>query len=526
MLARDNQPVASVVSVDHPTDAPIVASATNDLWWKGHVLHHSTSVVICLRCDSPLPRFRDRLVNSRRDFLAASGAAFGAMLPLSRRPLPLPALGDWSATIGGPAATAADRMAWWREARFGMFIHFGLYSILGGAWGGKTDYGEWIRNNAKIPIDEYEKLLGRFNPVEFDADRIAKMAADAGMKYLVITTKHHDGFNLWPSRHTDWSVRNTPYKKDIMKAVVEACRAHGVKPCWYHSIMDWHHPDYLPRRDWEKASRPETGAQFDRFVRYLHAEVEELLTQYGEMGVMWFDGEWESTWSQELGAKLLEHCHTLSPNTLVNSRVSKQPANGLDAKLSKPALGDFGTPEQKIPDRGLPGVDWESCITMNGNWGYNKADKNFKSLPTLVEMLTETASKGGNLLLNIGPTGTGAVPPESVNRLAGLKQWMSVHASAIHGTEASPFEGAPFRATRKRSRLNVFLPQWPAQRELVLPGVRTKPVSAQMLGDRRRTLLPLRLTDSGVVVTLPAAPSDPTCSVLAVEMSETIPAAY
>ncbi len=464
---------------------------------------------------------------TRRDFLAASGAALGAMLPLSARRDPFTGLpADWTTSIGGPAATAADRMTWWREARFGMFIHFGLYSVLGGEWGGKTNYGEWIRNNAKIPIDEYDKMLGRFNPTEFNADRIARMAADAGMKYLVITTKHHDGFCLWPTKQTEWCVRNTPYKKDIMKAVVDACRAHGVKPCWYHSIMDWHHPDYLPRRDWEKAARPENGAQFDRFVKYLHAEVEELMTQYGEMGVMWFDGEWESTWSQELGAALLEHCHKLSPNTLVNSRVSKQPANGLEAKLSKPALGDFGTPEQKIPDRGLPGVDWESCITMNQNWGYNKADKDFKSLPKLVEMLVETSSKGGNLLLNIGPTGTGAVPPESIDRLAGLKGWMSANGEAIHGTEASPFDGTPFRATRKGKRLNVFLPEWPAQRELLLPGVKSVPTAARLLGQRTRNLLPTRVVDNGVVVSLPSAGIDKTCTVLAVDMPTAVPAAY
>ena len=467
----------------------------------------------------------------RRDFLAASGtalgAAFGAMLPRGgRHGDRFTGFPEWTTSIGGPSATAADRMAWWREARFGMFIHFGLYSVLGGEWGGKTNYGEWIRNNAKIPIDEYEKMLGRFNPVEFNANRIAKMAADAGMKYLVITTKHHDGFCLWPTKQTEWCVRNTPYRKDIMRAVADACRAHGVKPCWYHSIMDWHHPDYLPRRDWEKEMRPENGARFDRFVTYLHAEVEELMTQYGEMGVMWFDGEWESTWSQELGAALLEHCHTLSPNTLVNSRVSKQPANGLEAKLSKPALGDFGTPEQKIPDRGLPGVDWESCITMNQNWGYNKADKDFKPLPKLVELLIETSSKGGNLLLNIGPTGTGAVPTESVDRLAGLHAWMKVHGEAIHGTEASPFEGAPFRATRKGKRLNVFLPEWPTSRELLLPGVSASPTRVRLLGNSAAGSLPSRGTDRGLVVTLPDARANAVCSVLALDMPAPVPAAY
>jgi alpha-L-fucosidase len=302
-----------------------------------------------------------------------------------------------------------------------------------------------------------------------------------------------------------------------MRAVADACRRHGVVPCWYHSIMDWHHPDYLPRRDWEVAARPATGAQFNRYVQYLHAQVEELLTQYGDIGVMWFDGEWEPTWTPELGAALAEHVHKLAPNTLINSRVASQPANGLEAKLSRPALGDFGTPEQKVPDRGLAGVDWESCMTMNENWGYNRADHNFKSVPKLVSLLTETASKGGNLLLNVGPTGEGRVPPESVERLEGLARWMKIHGEAIHATQASPFDGLAFRVTRGARRLNCFLPEWPAQRELLLPGLRTTPSRGHLLGGAARERLATRQVDGGVVVALPERASDPVCSVLALD---------
>ncbi len=458
----------------------------------------------------------------RREFLALTGAALAAPFGLASG---IPE-GRWRTAIGGPASTAAERMAWWREARFGMFVHFGLYAILGGEWGGRTDYGEWIRNNAKIPIDEYEKLQPRFDPKRFDAGKMAELARDAGMRYLVITTKHHDGFCLWPTPSTSWSVAGTPYGKDLMRQVVEACRAFGIKPCWYHSIMDWHHPDYLPRREWEIAARPVDGAQFERYVGYLRGQVEELLTQYGEIGVMWFDGEWEATWKEEYGAALLEHVHRLQPNCLVNSRVAQQPQNGLEAREGRPKYGDFGTPEQKIPDRGTPGVDWESCITMNGNWGYNRADKAFKSVPALVEMLVETASKGGNLLLNIGPDGEGAVPPESVDRLRGLRDWMQRHGDAIHGTEASPFEGAGFRATRKGKVLNVFLPKWPAERELLLPAVRTPPDSATMYGAPRDGALPTRLTERGVVVTLPADAPSSVCPVLRVTMPAGVPAAY
>jgi len=461
----------------------------------------------------------------RRDFLRATGAALGALVPLSSSAFALPS-GVWRTQIGGPAHTAADRMAWWREARFGMFVHFGLYSMLAGEWQGKTDYGEWIRNNAKIPIDEYNTLLGRFNPTRFNADALARQAAAAGMKYLVITTKHHDGFCLWPTAQTRWSVPYSPYRRDLMRDVADACRAHGVKPCWYHSIMDWHHPDYLPRRDWEAAARPATGADFTRYVRFLKAQVEELLTQYGDIGVMWFDGEWESTWTKELGASLLEHVHALQPDTLVNSRVGPQPPSPVEGQMTRPTYGDFGTPEQKIPDRGVPGVDWESCITMNGNWGFNRADENWKSVTRLVELLVETSSKGGNLLLNVGPDGSGATPTPSVERLQGLADWMRVHKSAIHGTSASPFDGTPFRATRVGNRLNCFLQSWPTDTELLLPGVQTLPTRAFMMGTRDGDALPVRRVDRGLVVTLPAQPSDAICSVLTLDMPAAIPSVY
>jgi alpha-L-fucosidase len=452
----------------------------------------------------------------RRDFVRSSAQA--ALLSLAAQRLgATPSRGQ-----GGPLGSAspgADRMEWWREARFGMFVHFGMYSMLAGEWNGRTDYGEWIRNNAKIPIAQYDALLDRFNPEAFDADRLAALAAAAGMKYLVITTKHHDGFGLWPSKAGPFNVAHTPYGKDIMRAVADACRRHGVVPCWYHSIMDWHHPDYLPRRDWEQAGRPVGDASMDRYVRYLEAQVEELLTHYGDIGVMWFDGEWESTWSFERGQALAAHVHRLNARTLINSRVASQPANGLEATLARPRLGDFGTPEQKIPDRGLAGVDWESCITMNDNWGFNRADQNWKSLPKLVGMLSETASKGGNLLLNVGPRGDGSLPPESVERLEGLARWMSVHGEAIHGTQASPFDGLSFRVTRAARRLNCFLPEWPVQRELLLAGLRTTPTRAHMLGAPPRERLGVRRVDNGVVVTLPERPSDATCSVLALDFA-------
>lgn len=459
----------------------------------------------------------------RRTFLRTSAQVALAQAALRHSATSLLAQGASPSSLlaaTGAIGTAADKMAWWREARFGMFVHWGLYAILAGAWKGRTNFGEWIRNNAEIPIEQYDTLRSRWMPTSFDADEMARLAARAGMRYLVITTKHHDGFALWPSKHGGFNVSHTGDQRDIMRMVADACRRHGVVPCWYHSIMDWHHPDYLPRRGWEAPQRPSDGASFTRYVEFLHAQVEELLTQYGDIGVMWFDGEWESTWTRELGAALADKCRTLQPNVLVNNRVAP---NGGGIGVDKAGrIGDFGTPEQQVPDRGLAGVDWESCITMNQNWGFNAADHQFKSLPTLVALLTETASKGGNLLLNIGPTASGAIPEPSRERLHGLAGWMDRHGDAIHGTQASPFEGAPFRATQSAAgdRINVFLPSWPMSRELLLPGLEVVPSTARMLGGVGAAPLPVRRVDTGVVVTLPAQPTDAACSVLTLEARE------
>src|SRR5262245_39106652 len=222
-----------------------------------------------------------------------------------------------------PPVTARDapqdtRMDWWRAARFGMFIHWGLYAIPAGTWNGETDHGEWIMNTAHIPVERYEKFREQFNPTKFDADRWVALAKRAGVKYITITTKHHDGFGLFDSKLTDYDVMSTPFKRDIMKELSEACRNAGLRMCWYHSIMDWHHPDYLPRRDWE--TRPTEGADFERYVAYMKGQIRELLTLYGPIGVMWFDGQWEGTWTHARALDLERHIRGLQPSVSINNR--------------------------------------------------------------------------------------------------------------------------------------------------------------------------------------------------------------
>lgn len=419
-----------------------------------------------------------------------------------------------------PRSEAPDdaRMAWWREARFGLFVHWGLYAIPAGEWGDRKTHGEWIRTTAKIPLERYDALREQWNPTKFDADAWARAARDAGMEYMVVTTKHHDGFCLFDSRETDWDVMSTPWKRDAMKEIAAANARAGIVTGWYHSIMDWHHPDYLPRRDWE--DRPTEGADFDRFERYLRAQVTELLTNYGRVGVMWFDGEWEQNWNHERGRRLYELCRSLQPDVIVNNRVDVGRSGMAGLTVRGDFVGDFGTPEQEVPPTGLPGVDWESCMTMNGQWGYNAADKDFKSTRVLVRTLIDIASKGGNFLLNVGPTATGEFPPECLERLQQIGAWMRVNGRAIHGTRASPLNTPAWgRVTMKeegaRTHLYLHVFDWPADGRLVLDGIGNDVSEAHLLADASRPLV-ARRDDRSIVLEVPPRAPDADASVVEV----------
>lgn len=414
-------------------------------------------------------------------------------------------------------AKKAKRMAWFKEARFGLFLHWGLYSVLEGEWKGSKGHAEWIRNTAHIPINEYDQLVHRFDPVKFDPDAWCEMAKAAGMKYIVLTTKHHDGFNMFASKYTDFNVMNTPYGKDITRQLAEACKRHGLKMCFYHSIMDWHHPDYLPRRDWE-TDRPTEGADFDRFVKYLRNDLTQLLTDYGPVGIMWFDGEWEKTWNHKYGQALYDLCRKLQPNVIVNNRVDIG-RGGMGGMSDAQFAGDYGTPEQEVPAEGIPGVDWESCITMNNNWGYNAEDKNFKSSKDLIHMLVDVVSKGGNLLLNIGPKPDGTWPQESIDRMHDMAAWMKVNEQSIHGTDASPFGSVPFgRVTCKPGKLYLHVFDWPADGKIRLMGMENRVSSARLLGGGSVSVASTR-GSTEKILTLPSRHADSLCPVIEVVVS-------
>lgn len=414
------------------------------------------------------------------------------------------------------------RMQWWRDARFGMFIHWGLYSIPAGEWKGDTTHAEWIRTTAQIPLEEYDKFVDQFNPVKFNASEWVRIAKAAGMRYIVITSKHHDGFSLFDSKFTDFDVMSTPFKRDILKELAVACHKEGIKINWYHSIMDWHHRDYLPRREWEK-DRSIQGADFDRYVQHIKNQLKELLTKYGKIGVLWFDGEWEATWNSKYGKDLYNYVRSLQTNIIINNRVGAG-RSGMEGFTKEGEFaGDFGTPEQEIPATGLPGVDWETCMTMNDHWGYNKHDQNWKSTKDLIRLLVDIASKGGNFLLNVGPTSEGLFPDASIDRLREIGQWMKVNGEAIYGTKASPFKLLDWgRCTQKSirgaTRLYLHVFNWPADGKLTVPGIFNQAKQAYLLSDPQKGFLPVVRQEDALVIRVPIDPPHPSNSVVVLDV--------
>jgi alpha-L-fucosidase len=357
-----------------------------------------------------------------------------------------------------PAAKDA-RMQWWRDATFGMFIHWGAYAVPAGEYKGAEvkGVGEWIMHSANIPIPEYERFVGQFNPQQFNALEWVRIAKKAGMKYIVITSKHHDGFSLWDSKVTTYDVMDaSPFRRDILKELSEACQAEGIRLCFYHSIMDWHQPDAESKKDYTHQQSP--NPDWARYREtYLKPQLKELVTNY-DPAVLWFDGEWIPEWTEEQGRELYDWLRAMKPSLIINNRVGKG-RNGMQGMNAYAhATGDFGTPEQEILE-GTSDLDWESCMTMNDTWGFKRSDTNWKSAKVLIDNLVDIAAKGGNYLLNVGPDATGRIPQASVDRLAEMGRWLAVNGEAIYGTRARKQyrEGNDIRFTESADGLITYV---------------------------------------------------------------------
>ena len=413
-----------------------------------------------------------------------------------------------------PDAGAQQRLAWWSEARFGMFIHWGLYSQDGCFYKGTNGGSEHMMQRLKIPLADYARIADDFNPVGFNADEWVRIAKDAGMKYMVLTSKHHDGFAMYASETNDYNiVERTPWHRDPVQELAGACRKAGLKFGVYYSLgRDWADPD-VPTRDGYRSNTwdypDESKKVFARyFERKVKPQITELLTHYGLIAVLWFDTpeEISAAESHELVALI----HRLQPDCIVNSRVGH-------------GLGDYGVSEQKIPG-GADAKPWETCMTLNGHWGYFKGDEKWKPAPTVIHNLVDIISKGGNYLLNVGPTGKGVIPAGAVADLSAVGAWMQVNGEAIYGTKAGPLKTVPSwgRVTQKGDNLYLHVFEWPKDGKLVVPEIGTTQamLSAHLLADKSGARLNLKQDAAAgtVVIDVPAQPLDPADTVVVLQL--------
>ena len=395
-----------------------------------------------------------------------------------------------SVPADAPAPATAPDTTWFTTDRFGMFVHWGLYSL--------AARHEWVKNREKQSDEQYQVYFDHFDPDRYDPVRWARAAKAAGMRYVVLTTKHHDGFCLWDSALTDYKVTNTPYGRDLVEPFVRACRDEGLKVGFYYSLIDWHHPSFPvdgthPQRDDEEFKAAAADRDIRDYRRYLHGQVRELLTGFGPVDYLFFDfsyagrhwwgGKGPEDWDS---AGLLEMIRELQPHVLVNDRT------GL--------AGDFVTPEQYQPSgpmtrNGLP-VVWEACQTLNGSWGYDRDNLDHKSADLLVRMLVDGVSKGGNLLLNVGPTGRGDLDPRAVAVLGELARWTDLHERSVRGCGPSAYTApSDCRYTQRGNRLYLHLFAWPFE-AVHLPGLAGRVEYAQLLHDASEIPMEVLSTDA------------------------------
>ena len=468
-----------------------------------------------------------------KDLIGLVGLAAIAVSAIQSQAQTLPASTSTQDVVAETSAQRDARMAWWREARFGMFVHWGLYSGLAGTWDGKpvgkSGGMEWIQQRVKVDTDTYAAAaLPKFQPKPGFAREWAKLAKDAGCRYLVFTTKHHEGFGLYASKFGDYNA-GAKLNRDLVKEIVEACRAEGLRVGFYHSLIDWHHDQYdYPRAKGlphPLAGKPSPNGPRDhaKYIDYLHNQVGELMANYGTVDVIWCDFSSKDFQGDEAwrATDLLRQGRAKQPAIIVNNRLySAHTVNAAkdEHKEFTADRGDFTTPEQRIPATGMPGVDWETCMTLNTTWGYSDHDHAWKSDTNLIRNLVDIASKGGNYLLNIGPKGDGSLTPETVKSFQAIGAWMRVNSESIYGTSASPFAKLDWgRATRKGNVVYLHVFDWPQDGKLIVP-LKNKVKEARLLAGNTR--LKTSSDAAGLTIKLPKVAPDPIASVIKLTLTD------
>jgi len=407
-----------------------------------------------------------------------------------------------------PSAANRQMREWFQDAKFGMFIHWGVYSILG--------EGEWVMHTKKITVEEYEKLPPRFNPTEYDPAEWVRIAKKAGMKYITITSKHHDGFAIYDSKVSDYDiVDRTPYRKDALRMLADECKKQGLKLFFYHSHLDWHHPDYYPRgRTGQHSGRADHG-DFDKYLDYMNTQIAELCSgEYGEIGGIWFDGWWDQQLKKpdepvkktQVDWRLRETydlIHKLQPQALIGNNHHVAPFEGEDFQMFEKDLPGKDTTGFS-GDAEIGDLPLETCETMNNSWGYNKTDRSFKSTKELIQYLVRAAGYNANFLLNVGPMPNGKIQPEFVKCLNEMGQWMAKYGESIYGTRAGPLEPTEnYVTTRKENKTYVHVLNWDGEDHLILPIGIGKVKKAGKFDGETHEALQIDEHPQGLIVTVP-----------------------
>jgi len=414
-------------------------------------------------------------------------------------------LAQENVVTGFRSTTSKQAMDEFMAMRFGMFIHWGPVTLRG------TEIG-WSRGH-EVPATEYDNLYKEFNPVLFNADEWVKTAKDAGMKYLTITSKHHDGFCLWPSDYTDYDIMASPYQKDIVEELAKACKKYDIKFCMYFTILDWHDPDYPIHND---GKEPDPNADMGKFIVTIKNQLKEIITNYDPY-MIWFDGQWESPWTDEMGIDIYKYLKGLNKDLIINNRLGKEmtAVHNKEVDFSK-MVGDYDTPEQKVGNLNLD-FPWESCITIGTQWSWKPNDK-LKTYQECLQTLIKTASGNGNLLFNVGPMMDGRIEQRQVDLLKQMGDWIKIYGESIYGTNGGPYTpNAGFSATRKDNKVFVHLFDASIE-ELILPAFPGVKVLKSSLMNGKS--VQLRETGGQYFISIPSQLPDSVSNVLVLELDK------